>query len=118
MLAVVLGLNSAFETPSRRALVREVVGREELRNAVTLNSVTVNAARAVGPAIGGPLVGWVIAMSDPRIGLAFGGVSCLLAALGAPAPALALARRPAGRTAPRVPVAELPPASAGSVAPT
>ncbi len=312
MLAVVLGLNNAFETPSRQAFVREMVGREELRNAVTLNSVTVNAARAVGPAIGGvliatvgvgacflvnaasfvavvasllvmdksallpsppahraagqlreglryvartreiaiplammtvvgtlayefqvslpvfarqtfhggavvygfmtaamgvgavigglvtaargrtglrpmvvaafgfgaaillaaaspalvlayallllvgwasvsfiaignstiqlaavphmrgraialwqvafqgttpiggPLVGWVIAMSDPRIGLALGGVSCLLAALGA----LALARRPAGRTAPRVPEAELPPASAGSVAPT
>jgi MFS family permease len=32
--------------------------------------------------IGGPLIGWVIAVSDPRSGLAVGGVSCLVAALG------------------------------------
>ncbi len=51
VLAVVLGLNNAFETPSRQSFAREMVGREELRNAVTLNSVTVNAARAVGPAM-------------------------------------------------------------------
>jgi MFS family permease len=56
VLAVVLGVNNAFETPSRQAFVREMVGKDELRNAVTLNSVTVNAARAVGPAIGGILI--------------------------------------------------------------
>lgn len=33
--------------------------------------------------IGGPLVGWIIAVSDPRTGLAVGGVACLLAAAGA-----------------------------------
>jgi MFS family permease len=32
--------------------------------------------------IGGPLIGWIIAMSDPRAGLAVGGASCLVAALG------------------------------------
>jgi hypothetical protein len=32
--------------------------------------------------VGGPLIGWIIAMSDPRAGLAVGGVSCLVAALG------------------------------------
>ncbi len=59
LLAVVLGLNNAFENSTRQAFVREMVGRDELRNAITLNSVTVNAARAVGPAIGGVLIATV-----------------------------------------------------------
>ncbi|HXZ83474.1 MAG TPA: MFS transporter [Acidimicrobiales bacterium] len=56
VLAVVLGLNNTFENPSRQAFIREMVGRNELRNAVTLNSVMNNAARAVGPAIAGILI--------------------------------------------------------------
>lgn len=56
VLAVILGLNNAFENSARQAFVREMVGPDELRNAITLNSVTVNAARAVGPAIGGVLI--------------------------------------------------------------
>jgi MFS family permease len=59
LLAVILGLNNAFENSTRQAFVREMVGRDELRNAITLNSVTVNAARAVGPAIGGVLIATV-----------------------------------------------------------
>ncbi len=58
-LAVILGLNNAFENSARQSFVREMVGRDELRNAITLNSVTVNAARAVGPAIGGILIATV-----------------------------------------------------------
>ena len=49
----------AFENSARQAFVREMVGKDELRNAITLNSVTVNAARAVGPAIGGVLIATV-----------------------------------------------------------
>jgi MFS family permease len=59
LLAVILGLNNAFENSARQAFVREMVGKSELRNAITLNSVTVNAARAVGPAIGGVLIATV-----------------------------------------------------------
>ncbi len=59
LLAVVLGLNNAFENSARQAFVREMVGKDQLRNAITLNSVTVNAARAVGPAIGGVLIATV-----------------------------------------------------------
>lgn len=55
-LAVVLGMNNAFENAVRQSFVREMVGRDELRNAITLNSVMVNAARAVGPAVGGVLI--------------------------------------------------------------
>src|SRR6201992_604626 len=59
VLAVILGLNNAFENSARQAFVREMVGQDELRNAITLNSVTVNAARAVGPGIGGILIATV-----------------------------------------------------------
>jgi MFS family permease len=59
VLAVILGLNNAFENSARQAFVREMVGAGELRNAITLNSVTVNAARAVGPALGGILIATV-----------------------------------------------------------
>ena len=59
LLAVILGLNNAFENSARQAFVREMVGRDELRNAITLNSVTLNAARAVGPGVGGILIATV-----------------------------------------------------------
>ncbi|HEY1826020.1 MAG TPA: MFS transporter [Acidimicrobiales bacterium] len=67
-LAVVLGLNNCFENPSRQAFVLEMVGPENLRNAVSLNSTTNNVARAVGPAVAGILIaavgeGWCFALN-------------------------------------------------------
>lgn len=59
ILAAVLGLNNTFEMPARQAFVREMVGRSQLRNAVSLNSVTNNAARTVGPAVAGLLIATV-----------------------------------------------------------
>jgi MFS family permease len=59
VLAAVLGLNNAFENPSRQSFMLELVGPEHLRNAVSLNSVMVNAARAIGPAVGGILIATV-----------------------------------------------------------
>ena len=56
VLAVFLGVNNAFENSPRQSFIREMVGKDQLRNAITLNSVTVNAARAVGPGIGGVLI--------------------------------------------------------------
>ncbi len=55
ILAVVLGLNNCFENPSRQAFVLEMVGADNLRNAVSLNSTMNNVARAVGPAVAGVL---------------------------------------------------------------
>lgn len=55
-LALLLGLNNTFENPARQAFILEMVGPDELRNAVTLNSVLVNAARAIGPAIAGIII--------------------------------------------------------------
>ena len=56
ILAAVLGLNNAFENPTRQSFVLEMVGPEHLRNAVSLNSVLFNVARAVGPAVAGILI--------------------------------------------------------------
>jgi len=53
ILAMVLGLANAFEQPTRQALVVELVGRNDVINAVALNAGMFNAARLVGPAIGG-----------------------------------------------------------------
>lgn len=59
VLAVMLGLNNAFENPSRQSFMIEMVGPENLRNAVSLNSVLVNVARSVGPAVAGLLIAGV-----------------------------------------------------------
>lgn len=55
-LALLLGVNNCFENPARQAFVLEMVGPQDLRNAVSLNSVLVNVARAVGPAIAGLVI--------------------------------------------------------------
>jgi MFS family permease len=59
VLATALGINTAFENPSRQAFITEMVGSKSLRNAVSLNSVLVNVARAVGPAVAGLLIATV-----------------------------------------------------------
>jgi MFS family permease len=59
LLAALLGLNNAFETPARQSFMMELVGKEHLRNAVSLNSVLVNVARSVGPAVAGILIATV-----------------------------------------------------------
>jgi MFS family permease len=56
VLAVILGLNNAFENPARQSFMLELVGPAHLRNAVTLNSVMVNLARMLGPALAGILI--------------------------------------------------------------
>jgi MFS family permease len=55
-LASVLGLANAFEQPTRQAFVVEMVGKEDLLNAVALNSGMFNGARLMGPAIGGVII--------------------------------------------------------------
>jgi len=55
-LALLLGLNNAFENPARQSFMLEMVGPDSLRNAVSLNSVLVNVARIIGPAVAGILI--------------------------------------------------------------
>ena len=58
-LASFYGLLSAFEVPTRQSLVSEIVGREDLMNAIALNSSAFNAARVIGPSIAGALIATV-----------------------------------------------------------
>jgi MFS family permease len=70
VLALVLGVASAFDAPARQSFVSELVDGDDLTNAVGLNSASFNAARLVGPALAGVLIaalgggvvatGWVI----------------------------------------------------------
>jgi MFS family permease len=53
VLAVLLGCVNAIEMPVRQAFAVEMVGREDVVNAVILNSAIFNAARVVGPAVAG-----------------------------------------------------------------
>jgi len=55
-LAAGLGVVNAFDVPARQAFIVEMVGREDLVNAIALNSSMVNGARVVGPAVAGLLV--------------------------------------------------------------
>jgi MFS family permease len=56
VLATLFGVLAAVDNPARLAFVGEMVGRELLRDAVTLTITMVNVARAIGPAIAGVLV--------------------------------------------------------------
>lgn len=55
-LAALLGVANAFDIPARQSFVVEMVGKEDLSNAIALNSSMFNGARIVGPAIAGLLV--------------------------------------------------------------
>ena len=55
-LAAFAGLLSAFEVPTRQALVIDLVEREDLMNAIALNSSAFNVARVIGPALAGALI--------------------------------------------------------------
>jgi MFS family permease len=57
--AVAFGVVTMLDNPARQAFVVEMVGPDELTNAVGLNSATFNAARIVGPAIAGVLIATV-----------------------------------------------------------
>ncbi len=55
-LATGFGIVNAFDLPARQSFLVELVGKEDLSNAIALNSAAFNAARVVGPAIAGVLV--------------------------------------------------------------
>ncbi len=56
LLAALLGIVNAFDIPARQAFIVDMVGKEDLMNAIALNSSMFNGARIVGPAIAGVLV--------------------------------------------------------------
>ena len=58
VLAACMGMVNAVDIPTRQAFLVEMVGRDDLMNAIALNSSMFNAARVVGPSIAGILVAW------------------------------------------------------------
>jgi MFS family permease len=52
-LAFLLGVANAFDAPARQAFTIELVGRQDLTNAIALNATIFNSAMIVGPALGG-----------------------------------------------------------------
>jgi MFS family permease len=64
LLCLLVGCATALDVPVRQSFVVEMVGRDQLTNAVALNAMTFNIARIVGPAIAGVLIaavgtGWL-----------------------------------------------------------
>ena len=53
VLAALLGIVNAFDAPARQAFVPEMVGKQDLPNAIALNSMMFNSARVIGPAVAG-----------------------------------------------------------------
>lgn len=69
VLAALGGIINAFDIPARQAFLSDMVGRENLMNAIALNSSMFNGARIVGPAVAGILVatigeGWCFAANS------------------------------------------------------
>ncbi len=75
VLAFLSGSAAALDAPVRQTFVAELVGDEDLTNAVALNSTSFNAARMIGPAVAGLLIakvgiGWAFLLN----GLSFAAV--------------------------------------------
>jgi MFS family permease len=56
VIAVGFGITTVIDNPSRQTFVIEMVGRDRLKNAITLNSTIVNVARIIGPTIAAVLI--------------------------------------------------------------
>ncbi|MEP6573259.1 MAG: MFS transporter [Gemmatimonadota bacterium] len=96
-LALFIGTLSAFEVPIRQAFIIEMVGREDLMNAIALNSSVFNVTRIIGPSIAGILIA--------TAGIAacfFGNALSYLAVLGG----LLMMRFPQGTSGPSRPAGE------------
>ena len=57
LIAFLFGIGAAFDGPARQSFVSEMVGPDDLTNAVGLNSASFNAARILGPALAGLMIG-------------------------------------------------------------
>lgn len=57
ILAAFLGVVAAFDIPTRQAFIVEMVGKEDLMNAIALNTSVFNLTRVLGPVIAGLLIG-------------------------------------------------------------
>jgi len=58
IIAFLVGIVNAFDIPARQSFFIEMVGKEDLMNAIALNSAAFNGARTIGPAIAGILISY------------------------------------------------------------
>jgi MFS family permease len=56
LLAFLFGVGTAFDAPARQSFVNEIVGPDNLTNAIGLNSASFNVARILGPGLAGFLI--------------------------------------------------------------
>jgi MFS family permease len=85
VIAFLVGIVNAFDVPIRQAFLVQMVGKEDLPNAIALNSSIFNGARVVGPAIAGFAIaliheGWCFFLN----GLSFLAVIAALMAMRIP----------------------------------
>jgi MFS family permease len=71
VLGAMLGISNAFDMPARQSFAVEMVGRDDVANAVGLNSALFNASRILGPAAAGLLIG----ATDISIAFLINGIS-------------------------------------------
>ncbi|MGE5542305.1 MAG: MFS transporter, partial [Bacillota bacterium] len=73
VLSLIVGVATAFDVPTRQALLIDLVGREDLMGAISLNTALFNVARVAGPA----LAGVVLAFYGPAVAFFLNGASFL-----------------------------------------
>lgn len=76
LFAFVFGCVAAFDAPARQTFVGELVGEENLSNAVALNSMSFNVGRMIGPAVGGVCIaeigsGWAFVLNGASFFIVF-----------------------------------------------
>jgi MFS family permease len=81
-IAVLTGSALVFDAPSRQNLTFQMVGRDELPNAIALNSSLFNTARIFGPALAGVLIaavgpGWCFAVNTASFLAVLGGLTAM-----------------------------------------
>ncbi|MEU4602082.1 MFS transporter [Kribbella sp. NPDC023972] len=94
-LALFLGLATAVDNPTRQSFVTELVGKDRIRNAISMVSSTFQLGSLIGPALGGVLLGalgtgWAFALNAVTF---FASISALLMMREHEMPGLQAARR-------------------------
>jgi MFS family permease len=94
-LALILGLATAVDNPTRQSFVTELVGKQRLRNAISMVSSTFQLGGLIGPALGGAMIGavgtgWAFALNAVTF---FGSISALLMMREHEMPGLSAARK-------------------------
>ena len=99
VIAFIFGIGRALEAPARQSFVAEMVGRNELGNAVALNSASFNSGRLIGPGVAGLLIaafgagvvgtGWVILINAVSYAAAYIALQLIDTARLRPTPLLA-----------------------------